>query len=229
VQALHNLISTGEIGRPYYAKASWLRRSGIPRLGSWFTNLEMAGGGPLADIGVHVLDYSLYLLGEPKVESVTAVTYAELGSRGRGGSERAPLGSATSGFEVEDLASTFIRLKGGATLLVEAAWAAYRDPVDLLAFTVYGSEGGAELKAVGANAAPVAELRVYAEKDGQNADYTIAAEPGRAHCAVVEAFVEVVRGDPAHWEAHDGSLALTRARIIDACYESARENREIQL
>jgi predicted dehydrogenase len=229
IAALRRVIGAGDIGRPYYAKASWLRRSGIPRLGSWFTNLEMAGGGPLADIGVHVLDYSLYLLGEPKVESVTAVTYAELGSRGRGGSARATLGSATSGFEVEDLASAFIRLEGGATLLVEAAWAAYRDPVDLLDFIVYGSEGGAELKAVGATAVPVADLRVFTERDGQDADYTIAAEPGRAHRAVVEEFVDVVRGDPARWAAHDGSLALTRARVIDACYESARENREVHL
>ena len=54
-------------GRPYYAKAWWLRRTGIPTLGSWFTRAELAGGGPLVDIGVHVLDYSLFLLGNPEV------------------------------------------------------------------------------------------------------------------------------------------------------------------
>src|SRR5205814_2020496 len=65
IQKLKKIIDDGGLGRTYYAKGSWLRRSGIPTLGSWFTNPELAGGGPLADIGVHVLDYSLYLLGEP--------------------------------------------------------------------------------------------------------------------------------------------------------------------
>lgn len=229
IQALRQVIAAGEIGRPYHAKASWLRRAGIPRLGSWFTNQEMSGGGPLIDIGVHVLDYALHLLGEPEVLSVSAATHAELGPRGRGGSDRNTLGSATSPFEVEDFASAFVRLQGGATLVLESAWAAYRDPVDLLDFTVYGSEGGAELRAVGATDAPVADLRVFTDRDGKEADYTITAEPGRAHRAVVEDFVDVVRAGPSEWASHDGSLPLSRARVIDACYLSARENREVRL
>lgn len=61
-------------------------------------------------------------------------------------------------------------------------------------FTVYGTDGGAELRAVGASNAPVADLRIFKEKDGENADYEVVAEPGRAHQAVVEDFVEAVRG-----------------------------------
>jgi predicted dehydrogenase len=231
VQALREVIAGGGIGQPYYAKASWLRRSGIPGLGSWFTSREMAGGGPLADIGIHVLDYSLHLLGEPKVESVTAATYSELGPRGRGGSGRNTLTAAGAAFEVEDFASAFIRLEGGATLLLESAWAVYRSSDDVLDFTVYGTEGGAELRAQGPGPGPVpvGDLRVYTERDGQEADYAITAEPGRAHRAVVEDFVDVVRGDPAQWGSHDGSLALTRALVVDACYASAREKREVRL
>ena len=85
IKALKGVIDDGGLGRPYYAKASWLRRSGIPTLGSWFTNPELAGGGPLADIGVHALDYALHLLGEPKVVAVSAATHSELGPQGRGG------------------------------------------------------------------------------------------------------------------------------------------------
>ena len=65
--------------------------------------------------------------------------------------------------------------------------------------------------------------------DGRNADRVVPALPGRAHQHVVEDFVDVVRGEQAGWTAHDGSLALSRAAIIDAAYQSARENREIQL
>lgn len=226
VQALKQLIDAGEIGRAYHAKASWMRRSGIPRLGSWFTNHEMSGGGPMADLGVHVLDYALHLLGEPEVIAVSAATHSELGPRGLGGAVGVPVDELTSPFEVEDLVSAFLRLEGGGTLVVESSWAAYRDPVDLIDFTVFGSEGGAELIIRGATETPVGEIRVF--REGEGADYSPPAVAGRGHEAVVEEFVAAVR-DPEVWTRHDGSHALTRARIIDACYRSAAEGREVAL
>ena len=83
-----------QLGPIYYAKAGWLRRQGIPGLGSWFTRRATAGGGPLMDIGVHMLDMALHLLGEPTVTAVTAATYAEFGPRGLGSS---PLDHAKTG------------------------------------------------------------------------------------------------------------------------------------
>jgi predicted dehydrogenase len=229
IQALKEVIDGGGVGRPYYAKASWLRRSGIPMLGSWFTNPELAGGGPLADIGVHALDYALHLLGEPKVVAVSATTHSELGPRGLGGNHRYTAMATSHAFEVEDFASAFLRLEGGGTLLIEAGWASYRETDDLLDFMVYGTDGGAELKVQGAPFAPVGQLRVFTEKDGENADYVPAVLPGRAHDGVVEDFVTAVRGGAGVWGEHDGSLALYRAQIIDACYLSAREQREVRL
>lgn len=229
IQALKKVIDNGGVGRPYYAKASWLRRSGIPMLGSWFTNPELAGGGPLADIGVHALDYALHLLGEPKVVAVSATTHSELGPRGRGGNARYSAMGSSHAFEVEDFASAFLRLEGGATLLIEAGWASYRETDDLLDFMVYGTDGGAELKVQGAPLAPVGKLTVFTEKDGENADYVPQALPGRAHQGVVEDFVAAVRGGGTVWGEHDGSEALYRAQIIDACYQSAQEQREVRL
>ncbi|MDP9886874.1 Gfo/Idh/MocA family protein [Pseudarthrobacter enclensis] len=229
IKALKEVIDGGGLGRPYYAKASWLRRSGIPTLGSWFTNPELAGGGPLADIGVHVLDFALYLLGEPRVVAVSAATHSELGPRGRGGGSRFTAQASSHAFEVEDFASAFLRLEGGATLLVEASWAAYRETDDQLDFTVYGTDGGAELRAHGAPFPPVGQLRVFTDRDGESADYLPPVLPGRAHDAVVEDFVTAVRGGPPEWARHDGSLAFYRAQIIDACYQSAVEQREVRL
>jgi predicted dehydrogenase len=225
IQTLGEIIRGGELGTPYYAKASWMRRRGIPKIGSWFTNQQMAGGGPLADIGVHVLDYSLFLLGEPKVTSVSASTYRELGTREIGGMpwEAAGKGSA---FEVEDMAAAFLRLEGGGTLVLETSWAAFRNPDDLIDFHVMGTAGGAELTAVGATKAKVGDLHVYRDVDGEVADYQPAAEPGLAHAGVVANFVRTM-ATPAEWSANDGSVALRRAEIIDACYQSATENKEI--
>lgn len=229
IQELSRVISAGEIGRPYYARASWLRRRGIPMLGSWFTNRDKSGGGPLIDIGVHVLDYSLHLMGEPRVLSVSASTYSELGPRGLGGSARetADQGRA-SAFEVEDFASAFLRLEGGGTLILESSWASYRDPEDLLDFSVLATEGGADLKVRSAKPFSPGELTIYRDTDGENDDTTTSLTTKPGHPEVVSTFVKHVL-DPNTWAEQDGSLALNRARIIDACYLSAAEQREVQL
>ncbi|MCU6480270.1 Gfo/Idh/MocA family protein [Arthrobacter sp. A2-55] len=229
VRKLKEIIDGGGLGRPYYAKASWLRRRGIPTLGSWFTNPELSGGGPLADIGVHVLDYALHLLGEPKVISVSASAYAELGPQGRGGDVNYLAAASEHKFEVEDFASAFIRLEGGVTLVLEAGWASYRDPADLMDFRVYGTDGGAELRAAQSQSISDAGLHVFTDVDGMNADYVAEVPEDGNHRAVVEDFVAAIRSGSENWGRHDGSVALTRALVIDACYLSAREQREVEL
>jgi predicted dehydrogenase len=81
----------------------------------------------------------------------------------------------------------------------------------------------------GAPFPPVGQLRVFTEKDGESADYVPPVLPGRAHDGVVEDFVTAVRGGAEVWGGHDGALALYRAQIIDACYQSAHEQREVRL
>ncbi|MDQ4138045.1 MAG: Gfo/Idh/MocA family oxidoreductase [Actinomycetota bacterium] len=228
IEALRGLITEGRIGSPYHARASWMRRQGIPKLGSWFTNREMAGGGALLDIGVHVLDYALYALGEPDVRSVSAVTHAALGSRGLGGSDRETALAGSSEFEVEDMAAAFVRFADGSALVLETSWAAFRDPVDLMDITVLGSDGGAELSIVGATALEAAEIRVYRDENGRHADYRVPTRPGRGHIKVVDDFIAAVR-TPEDWGRHDGARALVRAEIIDACYRSAADGREVML
>ena len=225
IQALKGAIDRGEVGRPYFAKAAWLRRQGIPMLGSWFTNPALAGGGPLADIGVHVLDYALDLLGEPEVLAVSASTYSELGPRGLGGNAQYSAAATDHAFGVEDFATAFLRLEGGATLLIEAGWASYRNPDDEMNFLVYGTDGGAELRVAG----DPGELRIFRDNGAENADYSPEVGESGMHLGVVIDFVAAVRAGEEEWKRHDGSLALKRTRVIDACYASAREGREVQL
>ena len=227
IQQLKAVIDAGRLGHPYYAKAWWLRRTGIPTLGSWFTRAELAGGGPLVDIGVHVLDYSLFLLGNPEVVAVSASTYDLLATAGFGSSPGSNKTGATDDktFDVEDLASVFMRLADGGTLLVEASWAAHRRDGDEFGITLYGTDGGAEL--IVDDYAPEGSLRVFSDDGGSAVATTVPVKAGRGHQAVVEQFAEKVRA--GGWNRYDGAGAAALAHIVDACYRSAAEQREIRL
>jgi predicted dehydrogenase len=227
VQRLKAVIDEGRLGRTYYAKAWWLRRTGIPTLGSWFTQSSLAGGGPLVDIGVHVLDYALFLLGNPAVKAVSAATYDLLGSNGFGGSKTSSKSGADGDakFDVEDLATVFMRLEDGGTLLLEASWAAHRADGDQFGAVLYGTEGGAEW--VVDDYVEVGSLKLFGDSAGEATVSRLRPGVGGKHDLVVAEFVETVRSGA--WEAHDGRHAADLARIVDACYESARSQREVVL
>ena len=225
VQALKRHVEEGNLGRIYHAKATWMRRNGIPGMGGWFTSKEMAGGGPLIDLGVHMVDMALFLMGNPEVESVSCATYAELGPRGRGGWAGKGLMTGDDPYEVEDLATAFIRLSGGATLNLETGWAAYRESSDDFGVTLYGTDGGAEMRVK--NYGTRDTVRIYTDVAGVPAVVTPEIEPREGHRAVVRRFVESIRG--GDWAGQHGEDGLDRARIIDACYASALQNREVSL
>lgn len=229
IQKLKALIDEGRVGRAYYAKAWWLRRTGIPTMGSWFTRADLAGGGPLVDIGVHVLDYSLFLLGNPEVVAVSASTYDLLATAGFGSNPSAGKSGAADGdpphFDVEDLASVFMRLADGGTLLVEASWAAHRRDGDEFGITLYGTDGGAEL--IVERYAPKGDLQLFGDDGGEAVATQVPVKRGRGHTAVIEQFVDKIHA--GEWRRHDGSGAAALARVVDACYLSAAEQREIRL
>jgi predicted dehydrogenase len=225
VQALKRHVDEGNLGRIYHAKATWMRRNGIPGMGGWFTSKEMAGGGPLIDLGVHMIDMALYLMGEPQVESVSCATYAELGPQGRGGWTGVGVMTGDNAYEVEDLATSFIRLSGGVTLNLEVGWAVYRESSDDFGVTLYGTDGGAEMKV--RNYGTRDTVRIYTDVAGVPAVVLPEIESREGHLAVVRRFVETIRG--GSWERQFGEDGLDRARIIDACYASALQNREVSL
>jgi predicted dehydrogenase len=195
VQVLKKMIDAGLLGKIYYAKAGWLRREGIPGLGSWFTRRATAGGGPLMDLGVHMLDIALYLLDEPRVRAVTAATYAEFGPRGKG-SAASPFmrktGVQDGDFDVEDLSTAFVRLQGGGTLLLESSWAQWI-PKDHCYVMLYGSDGGASIE-WGAPGDPDRSLNIWTEGDGVPATLHPNVPPDGRHADV--SWTSLPRCDP---------------------------------
>lgn len=110
-------------GEIYYSKATYVRRNGNPM--GWFGDKSRSGGGPLIDLGVHVIDFVRYVLGNPKPVSVYGATFKKLGARTN---IKTPKGyvsfSATKDdiCDVEDLASAMVRFDNGAVLQIEASF-----------------------------------------------------------------------------------------------------------
>jgi predicted dehydrogenase len=228
VKVLKGIIDAGLLGSIYYTKVGWLRREGIPGLGSWFTRRATSGGGPLMDLGVHMLDMALYLLDEPPVRAVTAATYAEFGPRGKGGSpSQFMLKTAVEpgAFDVEDLSTAFLRLEDGGTLLLESSWAQWI-PKDRCYVTMYGSDGGASIE-WGAPDDPDRSLDIWTEKAGVPATLHPAVPPDGHHLESILDFIAKVQS--ADYSNHRGKQALARAVVIDACYASANKGSEISL
>lgn len=84
--ALKQFIGAGTFGDIYYAKATYLRRNGCP--GGWFGDKSKSGGGPLIDLGVHVIDLVRYLAGLPKPISAYGSCYSNLGPNRAGGGNK---------------------------------------------------------------------------------------------------------------------------------------------
>ena len=227
IQLLREEVERGTFGRIYYSKAWWMRRSGIPGLGTWFTSKEGAGGGPLIDLGVHVLDMLLYVLGNPKITSVSASTYAEIGPQGKGGwvGRHRDQASAEQKYEVEDLATAFMRFEDGGTLLLEASWAAFTEMKDDFGIQLYGSQGGARVFAE--NYALTDTLEVYSGFGDTTMDSKPRLVKTEGHGDIIRGFVDaILDGKPL---SPDGLEGLDRVRLIDAIYRSAELGREIMI
>ena len=118
-----DLIKNGEVGEMYYAKAAYIRRCGHP--GGWFGDKSRSGGGPLIDLGVHVIDLVRYVMGKPKAVSVYGATYAKLGQREDIKASKAYTSADKSDKDIcdcEDLATALIRFDNGATLAAEMSF-----------------------------------------------------------------------------------------------------------
>lgn len=233
VQWLRAHLDSGPFGSIYHARASWMRRAGVPGMGSWFTNQALAGGGPLIDLGSHVLDIALHLMDEPRVTSVAAVAYGELGRAGRGGGRRLLSSVADHHpFEVEDFASALLRLDNGGSLRLEASWASYSKAFEDIEVELLGATGGARLHVD--NYSTKDTITLYSDVEGAP---TVARPdvqvPGGHHRSVIQEFLAAVAagadrpaGEP-RYAGHHGEYSLHRSRVLDAVYQSAAENREV--
>ncbi|MBI2844039.1 MAG: Gfo/Idh/MocA family oxidoreductase [Armatimonadetes bacterium] len=211
-QALKRFVDGGAMGEIYYARVHAIRRRGIPSWGV-FTDKEKQGGGPLIDIGVHILDTALWLMGYPRPVSASAMTYAKFGKRpgviGLWGQWD------YNNFTVEDFAAGFVRFENGASLTIESSFAANIEK-DSMNFCILGTEGGCQFD----------PLKIFREEHGTLVDLTPTCLPTvDMYQAEVRAFLDSIWNDTE--PAVTGEQALTVAKVLDAIYESSERGAEV--
>jgi predicted dehydrogenase len=226
VQIVKREVERGHLGEIYHARAYWMRRSGIPGLGTWFTTKELAGGGPLIDLGVHVLDMAMWVLGNPIPRRVSAATYAALGPQGRGQWRGGRFTADPAAiYDVEDFATAFIRFEGGLTLHLNASWAAYTGHGDDFGLAIMGTQGGAQINAK--DYAETGTLRIFGEIDGIPTVTEPQTIKQHGHGAVLGWFIDsVLDGTPMSPSGEEG---LARVKLIEAIYRSAELCEEIEI
>lgn len=212
-QALKRFVDAGEMGEIYFARAQAMRRRGIPGWGV-FTQKDKQGGGPLIDIGVHILDLTLWLMGHPRPTLCSGKTYAKFGPR------EGVLGLMgqwdPSIFTVEDFAVGLVRFDNGATLVLESSFCANQEERDRFNTELFGTEGGCSYN----------PCKMFFERHRTLLDVTPAfLPPVRAHEVEVKAFVDAIRNDTP--VPVTGEEALMTTQIIDAIYRSCEQDREV--
>ena len=216
-----DFIEGGYIGDIYHSKATYLRRHGAP--GGWFCNSELSGGGPVIDLGVHVIDITRYLMGNPKPVSVYAVTQDKLKNRPYLKTDVAwkpDNASDSDPYDVEDFATAIIRYDNGSTTLLETSYSLNGEACTKR--ELFGTKGGIKIDD---------EFKLYTELNGYLADVTPNISNykhgGEMFQNEMAHFVDcALNGTPCNASAEDG---ITVMKILEAIYQSAKTGHEVIL
>jgi len=215
-----DFVQKDYLGDIYYAKCSYLRRAGFP--GNWFGDKAYSGGGPLIDLGVHVIDLTRYIIGNPKPVTVFGVTADKLKARSNLKSNYGVWTASESkkkyDFTVEDFVSAMIKFDNGTTLHVEASFS-LNNGGDTGNVELFGSKAGLNLN----------PFTLYTECNDMLADISIKGNTGCGDFFTEEIrnFLDAIEGTrPCKAPAEDGVELM---RILDAIYESAATGKSVDI
>ncbi len=229
--AVMDYIGDGQVGRINSAQAKWIRRTGIPGFGGWFTNSKIAGGGPLIDL-LHMVDLALYFMGYPQPDYVLAQTFSDFIKNKE---FKGPWGIpdvAKGVTDVENACHGFVRFKTGQVLSLQISWAEMvkREEVSVV---FQGLKAGGMVQRLFAEdgidetATDICEL--YVQEFGRSVNRTVTVPPnadmGRIRSA--QNFILAVEGKEKPLNTPDQALALMK--IVDATYRSAKMGRPVKI
>ena len=209
------LYDEGVFGAIYTAKCRYVRRRGTPS--GWFSDKELAGGGPVLDIGVHAIDRTWYLMGRPTPITCSAETSYRIGDFQTKGINRwRPFGEGFGVFDTEDSAMVFFRFEGGKTMTAEIAWAINGQEANDV--PLFGSKAGCSFD----------PLTVYGEnEEGYLADIQPEVTPNNMFVEELRHFVDCLNTGKTPVSPMED--ALTVQKMLDAIYRSAEAHAEVTI
>jgi predicted dehydrogenase len=200
-------VEQGRLGRIIRTKGYGVHIHWGP--GGWFTQKKFAGGGALADMGIHALDTARFLLGDPQPVSV----YARIGTYYKD-------------FDVDDTGVIWVNWANGATSYLESGWWQPHMDGPEASTQLYGTTGFGQ----------VFPTRLLLPQAGQSEVETI--DPGfppvrDPHCpqsmydSQMAYFLECIR--TGQEPSPGGSEGLLNMRVVDAAYQSAETGEVVKL
>ena len=213
-QFIRKMSEAGQFGNILFGRCKALRRRGIPNWGV-FGRKELQGGGPLIDIGVHIMEVTHYVMGSPKPVAASGNIFRYLGDKPSDVACSWPNWDHKT-YTVEDLAVGQIRFENGAVMQVEASFAAHCK--DAWGFTIMGEKGGADLD----------PLSIHCDENGYMVDKIPAFIP------TDDCFARKLRNfvDTALYNKPTeapGEAGLMVQKMLDGIYESAEKGKEVAI
>ena len=175
----------------------------------WFTKKEFAGGGAMADMGIHALDTARFLLGDPKPVSV----YAKIGTYYKD-------------FDVDDTGTIIVEWDNGATSFIESGWWQPHADGPEAATQLYGTEGFGQLFPTRLEIPNKNEKKIEVIESGFEF-------PREEHCpqslydAQLRYFVECI--EKKQTPNPGGPEGIVNMKVIDAAYESSRTGKVVDI
>jgi len=230
-QALMSYIRNGDVGTINSAQALWIRRTGIPGFGGWFTQKAWSGGGPVIDL-LHMIDLALYFMQYPKPKWVLASTFEDFSGNP---DFKGPWGipDVEGGImDVETASHAFVRFETGQVLYARNSWAEMNKREEV-SVTFQGTKAGGMIRRLfgidGLDETAIDDCELYVQENGNSVNRQIITETdekmGRE--AAVVNFVETLEGKAEPLSNADDAVILMQ--IIDAIYESDKTGKPVEI
>ena len=220
-RAAKQIVDDGVLGKVYYVKTSHYRRRGRVYVDGYatphFVQKDKSGGGALADMAVYHMALMVWLLGNPKLKTVSASTYQVLPMDEKRREE--------SKYDVEELGIGFVRFEDDVTMFVEESWAINMDRSE--GDCIMGIKGGLRLN----------PLTLFTEVAGIQVDQPLDPESFRKRRVSVDKYEAGYESSQKNfvWAQlgrvpllDSASIALKVSQITAAMYRSAEQKQEIQ-
>ena len=230
-QAMMKYVAAGQVGKINSAQAKWIRRTGIPGFGGWFTTKELSGGGPLIDL-LHMVDLAMYFMGYPEPAHVLGQTFDDfIQDKSFKGPWGIPdrVGGVT---DVENAAHGFVTFKTGQVLTLQVSWAEMikREEVSVV---FQGTKAGGKVERLfgidGLDNTAIDTCELYVQENGNSVNRSIVtpACEDMGRIASAANFIESIEGRAKPLNTPEQAYRLMQ--VIDAIYASAKSGKPVSL